>query len=55
MKRYRIFIGYSSENDSQAQYIHDCLAKISEFIPYKAEIYQEFGEDFKHKTPKAIR
>jgi len=51
---YKIFIGYSSEDNDKAQYIHDCLARIVEFIPYKAELYQEYGEDFKRRLQREL-
>jgi hypothetical protein len=51
---YKIFIGYSGEDNSNAQFIHDCLARIKEFIPYKAEMYQEFGEEFKQRIQREL-
>ena len=46
---WKVFIGYSSEDDELAQYIHDCLKRIVQIQPYKAENYLQFGEDFKKK------
>lgn len=51
---YRTFIGYSSEDDKLAQYIHDCLERIVQIQPYKAEIYLEFGEDSKKKLQNEL-
>lgn len=44
-----MFIGYASEDDSFAQYIHDSLGRIVQIQPYKAEIYVEYGENFKQR------
>jgi hypothetical protein len=46
---YRVFIGYSNEDNEMAQYIYHCLGRIFEFLPYKAELYQAYGEDFKQR------
>jgi len=51
---YRAFIGYSSEDEELAQYIHDCLGRIIQIQPYKAEIYLEFGEDSKKKLQNEL-
>lgn len=51
---YKVFIGYSSEDDDKAQYIHDCLSRIVEFRPYKAELYKAIGEDFKQRIRKRL-
>lgn len=51
---YKIFIAYASEDDSLATLIHNCLVKIKEFLPYKAEIYQEFGDDFKQRLEREL-
>lgn len=51
---YRTFIGYSSEDEKLAQYIHDCLERIVQIQPYKAEIYLEFGEDSKKKLQNEL-
>lgn len=49
LMEYKIFICYASADDDKARYIHDCLARIVEFIPYKAERYPLIGEDFKQR------
>jgi len=54
MVSYRTFIGYSSEDEKLAQYIHDCLGRIVQIQPYKAEIYLEFGEDSKKKLQNEL-
>lgn len=51
---HRIFIGYSSEDNDKAQYIHDCLDRIVQFKPYKAEMYKEYGEDFKKRLQREL-
>jgi hypothetical protein len=51
---YKIFIAYAREDDQLATLIHNCLAKINEFIPYKAEIYQEFGDNFKQRLEREL-
>lgn len=51
---YRTFIGYSSEDDNLAQYIHDCLERIVQIQPYKAEIYPDYGEDFKERLQNEL-
>jgi len=35
MNNYKIFIGYSNEDNDKAQYLHNCLQRIVEFIPIK--------------------
>lgn len=51
---YKAFIGYASEDDSFAQYIHDSLSRIVQIHPYKAEIYLEYGEDFKQRIQNEL-
>ena len=51
---YRVFIGYAGEDDKYAQYIHDSLARIVQIQPYKAEIYLEYGEDFKQRIQNEL-
>jgi len=51
---YKVFIGYSSEDDDKAQYIHDCLARIVQIRPYKAELYQAYGEDFRQRIQRQL-
>ena len=51
---YRTFIGYSSEDDDLAQYIHDSLGRIVQIQPYKAEIYPDYGEDFKKRLQNEL-
>jgi hypothetical protein len=52
---YRIFIGYSHEDEKTADYIWRCLAGIEEFQPIKAERYQLMGEDFKERLQQHLR
>jgi len=52
---YNVFIGYASEDDSFAQYIHDSLGRIVQIQPYKAEIYLEYGEDFKQRIQNELQ
>lgn len=52
--KYKVFIGYSSEDNDKAQYVYDCLARIVEIIPYKAEMYPAFGEDFKQRLQNEL-
>lgn len=54
MNYQKVFIGYSNEDNEMAQYIHDCLGRIVEFLPYKAELYQEYGEDFKQRIQNEL-
>jgi len=51
---YKVFIGYSSEDNDKAQYIHDCLGSIVQLLPYKAELYQAYGEDFKQRIQRQL-
>jgi hypothetical protein len=51
---YKVFIGYAGEDDSFAQYIHDSLGRIAQIQPYKAEIYLEYGEDFKQRIQNEL-
>jgi len=51
---YKIFISYSAEDSKMAEYIYNCLSRIVEFIPYKAEIYQEFGKDFRERLQREL-
>lgn len=51
---WKVFIGYSSEDNDKAQYIFDCLGRIVQIQPYKAEIYLQFGEDFKKKIQNEL-
>ena len=51
---YQVFICYSGEDNDKAQYIHDCLARMVQIIPYKAERYQAYGEDFKQRIQERL-
>ena len=51
---YKIFIGYSSEDNEIAQHIYSCLGKVAQFKPYKAELYQTYGEDFKQRIQNEL-
>jgi hypothetical protein len=46
---YITFIGYSSEDNDIAEWIYDCLSRIVQIKPYKAEVYREYGTDFKQR------
>jgi len=46
---YRTFITYSGEDENLAQWIYDSLGRIVQIQPYKAEIYPDYGEDFKKR------
>ena len=54
MMNYKVFIGYSSEDNDKAQYIHNCLGRIVEITPYKAELYKAYGEDFKQRIQNEL-
>lgn len=47
--KYKVFIGYSSNDNDKAQSIYDCLSRIVEITPYKAEIFLDYGEDFRKR------
>ncbi len=51
---YKIFIIYSGEGSKMAEYIYNCLTRIVEFIPYKAEIFHEFGKDFRERLQREL-
>ena len=46
---YKTFIGYSNEDKNLAKYTHDSLERIVQIQPYLAEIYPDYGEDFKKR------
>jgi hypothetical protein len=52
--KYKVFIGYSSEDNDKAQYIYNCLGRIVQFVPYKAELYKAYGEDFKQRIQNEL-
>ena len=54
MMNFKVFIGYSSEDNDKAQYIYNCLARIVEITPYKAELYKVYGEDFKQRIQNEL-
>ncbi len=51
---WKVFIGYSSADNDKAQYIFDWLGRIVQIQPYKAEIYPQFGEDFKKRIQNEL-
>jgi len=51
---YKVFVGYASEDNDKAQYIYYCLGRIVEILPYKAELYKAYGEDFKQRIQKEL-
>jgi hypothetical protein len=51
---YKVFIGYSKEDEKYAESLRQSLGKIIELIPYKAEVYKQFGEDFKNRLRNEI-
>lgn len=52
--KYKVFIGYSSQDNDKAQYIFACLGRIEELTPYKAELYPVYGEDFKQRIQNEL-
>jgi len=51
---YKVFISYTKEDNNIAQHIHNCLERIVEIEPYKAERYKAYGEDFKQRLQKQL-
>lgn len=51
---YKAFIGYSREDKTLAQSIHDSLTRIVQIQPYLAEIYPNYGEDFKERIKNEL-
>jgi len=51
---YKVFIVYSKEDNGNAQYIYNCLTRIVELIPYKAELYKAYGENFKQRLQREL-
>ncbi len=51
---YKVFIGYSSEDNDIAEYICQCLARVVELQPYKAELNPAYGEDFKERIQNEL-
>ena len=50
----QIFIGYSSKDEYYAQFTFNCLRNIVEFLPYKAEIFPDYGKVFKERIMNAL-
>ena len=51
---YTVFIAYSGADEKYASYIYSSLDRINEITPYKAEIFLNYGEDFKTRLEKAL-
>jgi len=52
--QWKVFIGYSNQDENYAEFLRRCLERIVEIIPYKAEFYKEFGGDFKQRIQREL-
>jgi len=51
---YKTFISYAGADSNTAQLIHDSLGRINLILPYKAENYPNFAEEFKQRIQREI-
>lgn len=51
---YKTFIGYTNEDNDIAEFIYDCLSRIVQIELYKADVYKEYGGDYKQRIQEVL-